>query len=603
MGKLLPKKEAEAYALGAETVGVADVADTCAVRRQYLVFIRHYVDKWSAERISKESGYTVSTVYTIIRDLTKALTTCKNDPFFQGRHPGRKEIDREGEIAELVVKLRKQYLSVPEIRAQLDSQDLSVSEKTISNILKDHGFPRLPRRADDVHAEVLQAQEEKLIPASKSERLTFLTDTRFYSESIGLLCFLPIIKHYGIDRAISRSQYPKTSKIGRLSSILCFLALKLTNGGRFSQDDSWCMDRGMGLFAGLNVLPKTAWFSGYSASIMRQTNLDFLKDLQRIWDQAGVLSDTANLDFTAIPYWGDDDHLENNWSGKRSKALASLQAVLAQDPDNGIICYGDTTIRHKDQENVVLEFLDFRHDDPKVNQKVKYLVFDSKFTTYGNLGKINRRGFKFITIQRKSKGLEAKIAEIPESKWKNLQIAKANNKHRTVCVSEDKVTLKQYGGGEVRQLFIKRGDGSKPAIIITNDFESNAQFIVQKYAQRWLVETEISEQIHFFHLNRNSSGIVVKVDFDLTMTILAHNLYRLLASHMESYSRCEARTIYNKFIDNAGEVTWEKEGGITVTLKRKRHLPLLQEALLPYSDLTYSWLGDKTLSIEVGTSS
>ena len=30
-------------------------------------------------------------------------------------------------------------------------------------------------------------------------------------------------------------------------------------------------------------------------------------------------------------------------------------------------------------------------------------------------------------------------------------------------------------------------------------------------------------------VNRNSSGIVVKVDFDLVMTLLAHNLYRLFA--------------------------------------------------------------------------
>jgi hypothetical protein len=41
-----------------------------------------------------------------------------------------------------------------------------------------------------------------------------------------------------------------------------------------------------------------------------------------------LVSYTANLDFTAIPYWGDDDALENNWSGKRNKALASILALL-----------------------------------------------------------------------------------------------------------------------------------------------------------------------------------------------------------------------------------------------------------------------------------
>jgi hypothetical protein len=35
------------------------------------------------------------------------------------------------------------------------------------------------------------------------------------------------------------------------------------------------MDRGMGLFAGLNVLPKTAWFNSYSSAITREMNTDF----------------------------------------------------------------------------------------------------------------------------------------------------------------------------------------------------------------------------------------------------------------------------------------------------------------------------------------
>jgi len=134
-----------------------------------------------------------------------------------------------------------------------------------------------------------------------------------------------------------------------VSSILSFVALKLSDVKRYSADDIWCMDRGMGLFAGLNVLPKTAWFSSYSSSITRDMNISFLKKLHSIWSSKGLLSDTSNIDFTTIPYWGDDDNLENNWSGKRTKALSSMLSVLAQDPDSGIICYGDTTVRHSNQ--------------------------------------------------------------------------------------------------------------------------------------------------------------------------------------------------------------------------------------------------------------
>jgi hypothetical protein len=59
--------------------------------------------------------------------------------------------------------------------------------------------------------------------------------------------------------------------------------------------------------------------------------------------------------------------------------------------------------------------------------------------------------------------------------------------------------------------------------------------VVRKYCRRWPVEKGIAEQIDFFHLNRVSSSMVIKADFDLIMTVLAHNIYRLPASKLERY--------------------------------------------------------------------
>ena len=359
------------------------------------------------------------------------------------------------------------------------------------------------------------------------------------------------------------------------------------------------MDRGMGLFAGLNVLPKTAWFSSYSSRITRQMNLSFLRSLRCLWNENNLLSDTANLDFTAIPYWGDDDPFENNWSGKRSKALVSIQAVLAQDPESGILCYGDTTIRHENESDVILEFLDFYHNAPAISSGLKHLVFDSKFTTYENLHKLNQKGLKFITIQRRSKRLEEKISKIPKERWKTVRIMRANGKGRTISVCEDVTTLTGYEGN-VRQVFIAPKGKIKPAVIITNDFDITLEALVRKYSQRWLVEKDISEQIHFFHLNRNSSGIVVKVDFDLTMTILAHNLYRLFAQNLEGYSHCESKTLFTKFIANAGEVVLT-EKDIIVYLKKKRTMPLLLEQFAEIGEFPCQWLHSRSVRITAAT--
>ena len=86
-----------------------------------------------------------------------------------------------------------------------------------------------------------------------------------------------------------------------------------------------------------------------------------------------------------------------------------------------------------------------------------------------------------------------------------------------------------------------------------------------------------------FRLNRNCSSIVIKVDFDLMMTILAHNLYRLLASELSGYSHNRPQTLYNSFIDNYGDIV-VGESEISVKMNRKRSLPLLRESIPVITD-------------------
>ena len=179
---------------------------------------------------------------------------------------------------------------------------------------------------------------------------------------------------------------------------MSFIALKLSNIRRYTKDDLWCMDRGSGLLSGLNVLPKGAWFTSYSSRVTREMNLSFIKELHKVWIKDGLLEDTANLDFTTIPYWGEGDHLENNCSGKRNKALSSMSAILSHDPDSGIIDYSNTNVMHKNSNEVVLEFLDFYKSGSSKKDQLKYLVFDSKFTSYENLSKLDDRDIKFLTI-------------------------------------------------------------------------------------------------------------------------------------------------------------------------------------------------------------
>jgi hypothetical protein len=560
--------------------------------KHFLVCWEYFSNKMPVTDICTKYSYARTAVYDILESFIDKVDNGQ-EPFFKEVKVGRKPISDDELMVAKIIDLRKKNLSVPEIKSLLDATDLEnpISERTVAKILEVNGFAKMRKRDSETRIESnANAKIVEMISAQKS--MEFIReDSTFHSENAGILIFLPLLEKYKIIDAINNSDYPGTSEISRVSSILSFIALKISNFARYSADDLWCMDRGMGLFAGLNVLPKTSWFSSYSSAVTRQMNINFLSSLNKIWHSEGLLSDTANLDFTTIPYWGDETPFENNWSGKRSKALPSIAAVLAHDPQSGIICYGDTTIKHENSDEVVMEFLDFYYQNSKT--QIKYLIFDSKFTTYKHLGSLDEKNIKFITIQRRGKNIIKEINSIESSKWKSIRIQKANNKSRSILACERVATLQRYGGRDhnhqIRQIFIQRGYENKPAIIITNDFDVSIETIVRKYSLRWLIEKEISEQIDFFHLNSNSSGIVIKVDFDLTMSILTHNLYRLLATKIAGYQQSDVKTIYTQFIRNSGDVEIINDN-IVVKLNKKRTLPHILECIDELGSFKYSWI-------------
>ena len=566
-----------------------------SAHKQYEALRAYFYEKQDTKTVAEKFGYTKLSLYSLARDFKKQIITdgMVEDKFFIESQPGRKNKEDYDELYNLIVLLRKKYLSVADIKSILDSQKKDISEKQIYNIIKADGFARLPRRNKIARDKVF---EQVPIVASKSCILKNVPD-EFNTQNAGILCFLQYIKSYGIDQIISNSNYPQTNTLSRLNSILAFVALKLVNVRRYTVDDLWCMDRGLGLFAGLNVLPKAAWYTSYSHRITREMNLDFLKKLNMLWKKKGLLSDTANLDFVAVPYWGDDSHLENNWSGTRHKALASILAAIVNDPDTGIISYGDANVKHNNEADVIIEFLDFYKSSD--NNQLKYLIFDSRFTVYENLAKLDNNGVKFITIRKRGKKIVRDIESLPKTDWKSIRVQTSNGKTRLLKVNEQIFFLKGYNR-KIRQITITGNGKIKPALIITNDFELELKNVIRKYALRWLVEKTISEQTHFFHLNRVSSSMVVKVDFDLTMTILAHNIYKLLAIDLPGYSHYTAQSLYDKFINNGGVVKME-QNLITVSLKKKRNLPAILTAMQKYLSQKFDWLNNCKLAIEGAT--
>ena len=143
---------------------------------------------------------------------------------------------------------------------------------------------------------------------------------------------------------------------------------------------------------------------------------------------------------------------------------------------------------------------------------------------------------------------------------------------------------------------MKGNDHEKPAFLITNDLDMPLEMVVGNYARRWRVENGIAEAVKFFNLNALSSPILIKVHFDVVMTMMADTLYNMLARKLRGFEDCNASKIYRHFVRGKGTVVVE-DGMVNVIYPRRAHNPLLRS--VPWDNLPMSLpgLGGTKLSL------
>lgn len=565
-----------------------------ASHKHYEALRAFYLEGYNATDAAEQSGLSPKYFKKLRFELANKLKAGIY-PFFSASKPGPKNRSTGKNIVEYVVELRKHNYSVVDIKVALEAKGEKLSVNTIDQILKSEGFAPLPKRTKK---ERLNVTLPAKIKAPKCVPLE-VVDEEFSTElGAGPLVFLPLLQETGIVKTIQEVNFPSTKSLSDVQNVLSFLVLKLLGGLRWSHDTTWNMDRALGLFAGLNVLPKAGTLSTYSYRINRAQNKKFLSQLSRIFRDDEQEQGEFNLDFKSIPHWGDDSILEKNWSGSRSKSLKSILSLIVQEPVTGNLAYTNAGIKHNDQKEAVFDFVDFWKSGRGTAPKM--LIFDSKFTTYKNLNKLNQSkdNIKFLTLRRRGKNIIEESESLPENEWQKLSVKRAKGKYQSIKVHDGTCSLNGYEGS-IRQVILKDHGREKPTFLISNDFELDTRDIVKKYASRWLVEQEIAEQIVFFSLNNPSSSIVVKVDFDLTLSLLAHNLYKMLSNHLPGFENCTVATISRKFLENGAQIKISGKE-LNVGFKKKTHLPILFNVPWMQSSTYIPWL-DLNISYHQGT--
>jgi hypothetical protein len=92
-----------------------------------------------------------------------------------------------------------------------------------------------------------------------------------------------------------------------------------------------------------------------------------------------------------------------------------------------------------------------------------------------------------------------------------------------------------------------------------------------------MVENELDAYIGGFHLDALTSGVPLNVDLDTTLTVVAGNLYRLLARKLDRYQNATPDKIWRHFLDATGTLHIH-DAGITCALNLRSHHPALTDA-------------------------
>jgi hypothetical protein len=305
-------------------------------------------------------------------------------------------------------------------------------------------------------------------------------------------------------------------------------------------------------------------------------------------------SDTINLDFHAIPHYGDESVLQTQWVPTKGKRLKGALTLFAQDCESTVFNYAQADILRSEASEQILSFVKFWK---KVHGKLtSTLVFDSRLTNYEHLNTLNEMDIQFITLRRRGSKLLAAVDKVPQSHWKKLHLDIPKRKYKNPFVHESDIVLPGYDE-KLRQIVMKGTGREHPSFLITNDFQSPIDSIVFRYAKRWRIENGIAEAVKFFSLNALSSPVLIKIHFDLLMTMIAHSLYHFLAQRLRGFEECRASTIFRKFINMKADVKM-KHGDIIVKFPRRAHNPIIKAAQLDKVPADISWLGNRKILFE-----
>ncbi len=435
--------------------------------------------------------------------------------------------------------------------------------------------------------------EEPEIQIADVRELSLETGRRIHTRYAGVFLFLPLLAQLRLDRLVNKAGYPGTKMVPAPCALLSLLMLKFLDKERLSHIDDFNCDEALGLFAGLNVLPKKSFATDYSYRTTRNQQQKLLKGwVSKLSPLLFPEAESFSLDFHTIGHRGEETDLENHYQPRRGKAGPSVLTFFAMERKSRVFCYANANLTRAQQAGEILRFVKFWRNLSGKNPR--WLYFDSKLTTYTELSQVANKDIWFTTIRRRGSSILRRLDGLPARVWKRAVIDIPKRRHKRIRYVDERIILRDYEG-EIRQVAVKGLGRENPTLFLSNNFEISPRELVMDYARRNGVEDALGSSVNFFHLDCLSSEVRLNVDLDTVMTVLANGCYRWLADQLHGFDEAKPKQLYRKFIETSGAAEIESGRRIVVYFDRRSHNPVLREAQLDKDCPKIPWLGNRRL--------
>jgi hypothetical protein len=566
------------------------VAPDTPIQRQYEALRAYFVEQLPSREVAVRFGYSAGSFRVLCHHFRHEAG--KRAGFFQTPPRGPQQRPARDPIRERVVALRKRNLSVYDIQRELAEAGHTISINTLSLLLREEGFARLPRRRDHERPPTVKPE-----PAAVADvRALNVGPRSFRTQLGGLFLFVPLMRAIRLDEVVRQTQLPGSQMIPAEQALRSLLALKLVGKERTSHVMDLVSDEGIALFAGLNVVPKRSYLAAYSYRIDDRTTQRLMAAWFTEVQRTGLTRGSSlDLDFHTVPANPTAEPLEKHYVSRRSRSQKGILTFLARDAEQRVLCYAHAGITKAEQPEEIIRCVDFWQQ--QTGRVPAELVFDSRLTTYAHLDRLNQRRIHFITLRRRTRKMLGAIWSRPASAWRRITLPALTRAFRTPKVLDERIALAGYHG-PLRQVTVIDLGHEEPTILLTNNFTIGAPALVTRYAQRMLIENGISAAVQFFHLDALSSMVGLKVDFDLQITLMASALYSRLADKVGGlYRQAQAKKLFHNLLDVSATVGIESDR-VLVTLDKRAHNPILAKARLADDPTPMPWFGDKPLHIQ-----